>query len=105
MKDTACGENCCFVKIGACKSQDQCPNYLESIWRDERTQEIKNIKDCVPKRMLLEQQAIVNRQFILQEALSEMRDKFQKLESLLILMIKDSQDYLKEQAKMQIENK
>lgn len=97
MRDTACGENCCFVKLGVCKSQEQCPNYVESIWKDEKTQEVANIKDCAPKRILLEQQQVVNRQFVLQEALSEMRDKFQRLEYLLTCLISESKTYLDQQ--------
>jgi hypothetical protein len=53
MEDTACKERCAFVKAGVCKSCEDCPNYVESWW-NQKDGPPRLIRDCAPKRIMLQ---------------------------------------------------
>lgn len=99
MECTSCGENCPFVKAKLCSSEKDCPNYLESWWQENGQGQPKVIKDCAPKRLLLQQQTEVNRIFALQQAIEEMRSKFLIIESSLSQLIDQSQQYIAQEVK------
>lgn len=75
-KDTYCDKNCPFVKQGFCDKVEECPNYVESIWEDALTKECKVVKDCSPKRVMLETQIQRSRIDSLQTSLDEQRHAF-----------------------------
>ena len=79
MKDTACGENCPFVKQGFCAKDCECPHYVESWWIENQTNEPVLIRDCSPKRMLLQQQVLQARLEIVQASLEEARNQYLEL--------------------------
>lgn len=99
MECTSCGENCPFVKAKLCSSEEGCPNYMESWWQENGQGQPKVIKDCSPRRLLLQQQTEVNRIFALQQAVEEMKNKFLILESSLSQLIAQSRDYVLHEAK------
>jgi hypothetical protein len=100
MECTSCGENCPFVKAKLCSSEKDCPNYLESWWQENGQGQPKIIKDCAPKRLLIQQQTEVNRIFALQQAIEEMRNKFLVIESSLSQLITQSQQYIAQEVKL-----
>jgi hypothetical protein len=55
MQNTVC-ENCPFVKMGFCADVRDCPNYCESWWTQGGETTPKLLKDCSPKRLLIQQQ-------------------------------------------------
>jgi hypothetical protein len=71
LKDTAC-EKCAFVEMGACERVDQCPNFIETKWLDKDNNTII-LKDCAPKRMLLQHQAEVNTTLDLQKNIDRLK--------------------------------
>ena len=81
MQDTACGKDCPFVKTGFCESDAQCPNYCESVWVEAQSQEKKIVRDCVPKRLLFQNNDQNHRILALQEALEQQRNMFQIMSS------------------------
>lgn len=56
MEDTQCGDKCAFVKAGICKDCEGCPNYVESWWTTQGSTTPKLIKDCAPRRLMIQQQ-------------------------------------------------
>lgn len=65
-KDTAC-ENCPFKRMGF----SECPNYIETVWHEQGSQQPTIVKDCAPKRSLLMIQELYNRTFGLQQQVSQ----------------------------------
>lgn len=90
MEDTACGEDCCFVKSGFCNNETECPNFTETIWQEGNSGKIKNVKDCSPKRTVIEQQRIINCVVACQGSVQVLRDKIENLETLLLNLINQS---------------
>lgn len=80
MENTSCGDECPFVKNKYCSSCKECPNYLESWWTQAGQETPKLIKDCAPKRMLLQQQHMQLRLEQLQATIET-----QRVESQLLL--------------------
>lgn len=75
MENTDCQSNCAFVKNGLCKHSSECPNYMTSIWINEKgNQQI--VSDCIPKRLLIQQNLHHNRLEGLQQALEQQRNVF-----------------------------
>lgn len=83
MEDTSCGKNCPFVKQGFCENEQECPNYLESWWIKGKEQEHKLVKDCSPKRMLIQQNYLQSRLDSVQESLDISRNRYIDLECQL----------------------
>lgn len=94
MKDTSCGSNCPFVKQGFCQSEKECPNYVESWWIEGQESQPKILRDCSPKRMLLQQQLLQSRVESMQSALEQQRNENMKLTSYLAQLIEASKTIL-----------
>lgn len=56
MEDSSCGDKCPYIKMGACSTCNECPNYVESWWIQQGVTQPKLVKDCAPKRMMIQQQ-------------------------------------------------
>lgn len=76
MYDTACGCECPFVKNGFCKTDKECPHYVESWWKEGKTGDQKLVRDCSPKRLLIQSNAQFNRMDGLQAAFDSQRNQF-----------------------------
>jgi hypothetical protein len=76
MENTNCGDDCPMVKCGFCKCDKECPNYNESWWLEAKTQEQKLVKDCIPKRLMIQSNLQQQRIDGLQCALEEQRNTF-----------------------------
>jgi hypothetical protein len=87
MEDTRCGENCCFVKSGFCDSDTGCPNYTETLWEESSSGKLKTVKDCSPKRTMIEQQRMINSFSATQGSVQVLRDKVDNLETLLVNLV------------------
>lgn len=83
MEGTSCGDECPFVKQGFCAKVNECPNHIESVWEDGKTNETKLIRDCAPKRMILQQQYMQNRLEGVQSALEQSRNEYRELSAYL----------------------
>ena len=94
MKNTSCGCNCPFVKQGFCAEEKECPNYCESWWLEGEGKEPVLIKDCSPKRMLLQQQLMQHRLECVQQALCDSRNKYEELSSYLRTLIEMSRSVI-----------
>jgi hypothetical protein len=96
MESTACGDECPFVKNKTCSTCKECPNYLESWWTQQGDTNPKLIKDCAPKRMLLQQQYMQLRLEQLQAAVDTQRNENQILNANLKAMVDLSKSILLE---------
>ena len=88
--NTVC-EKCPYVEMGLCPNVEKCPNYCENIWQNGQTQEVKIIKDCSPKRQLIQSQHNNTRIEWLQASIEQLRNKTEKLESSLNTLICQSE--------------
>jgi hypothetical protein len=105
MENTNCGKNCTFVKIGLCESDTDCPNFVETLWQCGEGAEIKTVKDCSPKRQLLESQKYILRHLEIEAKIKRLTEKVENLESLLIQLIYESRQFLGQVNKKQLEEK
>ena len=90
MESTSCGEKCPFVKQGFCKHENECPHYVESWWQEGESGQPKLIRDCSPKRMLLQQQLMQYRLECVQQALEQSRNQYNELAGYLKTLIEMS---------------
>lgn len=97
MENTACGENCPFVKNGLCKSDSECCNYNESWWIPNNTEKPVLVKDCTPKRLLLMQHDQVNYTLHLQKEVGLLKKEIAGLTDILMSIIRQSQQHLEKQ--------
>lgn len=106
MENTACGQNCPFVKQGFCKDDKECPHFVQTVWETVEG-ETKFLNDCSPKRMVLQQQYMQSRLDVVQSALIESRNEYIELKGHLGKLIGMCQTIIVENAdnkKMEIEN-
>lgn len=67
---------------------------MESWWHEQTTGKQKLVKDCAPKRLMLDSQANFNRSIAIQGAVDKLENRIARLETLLELLIKQSQQVL-----------
>lgn len=113
MENTNCGDNCSFFKSGFCNSDRECPFYCESIWQKKGGDEIQTVRDCYPKRATFETNNLHYKMCGLQENQEELRNRLEKIETMLNLLVQQSHAFLVESktirdsqnSNMQIEKK
>ena len=106
MESTACGCNCPFVKTGFCSTEKECPNYIETWWMPEEGAQPVMLKDCSPKRLILQQQLMQARFDITTQALVQSRNEYNQLCQYLKSLIEMSKAVvLKQDQKNQVELK
>lgn len=79
MKSTLCGNECPFVKQGFCSNCKECPNYIETWWQQEGSEQPVKLEDCSPKRMILQQQLMQSRFEMTTQALVQSRNEYNQL--------------------------
>lgn len=104
MESTTCGKDCAFAKQGFCNDDSQCPNYMETFWQDGKSGEIKKLKDCAPKRLLLNQMALQSRFEIVQQALEQSRNEYSQLSLHLKTLMEMSKTVIQQQLKNEVSN-
>ena len=57
----------------------ECPNFIESGWKDEKTGQVKIVKDCAPRRTMLMLQELFNRIVSLEKASNQARNSADNL--------------------------
>lgn len=105
MEHTNCGENCAFVKSGFCKCDKECPFYVETWWKLEGEQDPKIIKDCFPQKFTLEQNHLLHRQMCSQSVVEDVRNRMDKIESMLENLISQSKEFITEKTQKEIDLK
>lgn len=107
MDCTNCGDKCAYVKSGFCKTDSECPYYVETWWTNEKEPHPKLVKDCFPKKFALEQNLVVHRVIVLQSVIEELRNKIHGLEHLIAQLINQNNSLFiqaVEESKPMIEN-
>ena len=82
MKDTCGIKSCAMAKKLGIKQPNQCPNYTETVWTNNETNETTHMVDCAPKRTLLMVMDLSNRLMGVQQAQEQQRNAFTVLSSL-----------------------
>ena len=80
MKDTSCGIECAYVKTGFCKTEKECPFFVQTLWQKDGEQTPKIVSDCFPKKFALEQNQLLHRFLCMQSVQEELRHKITNLE-------------------------
>jgi hypothetical protein len=75
LENTIC-ENCPYVKMGLCTDIKDCPNYVESWWTEQGGCTPKLVKDCSPKRLMIQQQYLQLRLEMLQASSDSCRNEY-----------------------------
>lgn len=96
MKNTACENNCPFVKNGLCQTCRECPNFIETWWVPGDDSQPVKLEDCAPKRLVLQQQLLQARFDIVMTALVESRNENAKLNGTLKSFIEMGQAIINE---------
>lgn len=96
MDNSNCREKCTFVKSGFCESDKDCPFYVETLWQKHGDPTPKIVKDCSPKKMMIEQNALLHRFLCSQSVLEDVRNRMDKLQIMLELLISNSTNFIKE---------
>lgn len=104
MQSTSCADNCPFVKNKLCSSCKECPNYIESWWIPEEGSQPVKLDDCIPKRMLLQQQLLQVRFDQTTQALLESRNEYNVLCGYLKNLIDMSKSVIDGKKSNQIED-
>lgn len=99
MEDTACGCDCPLVKSGLCKSDRECPNFIESWWKEGERGEQKLVKDCAPRRVMLQQGILAQNIFGVQASVCDLRNTVDKLCSVLLDLTIKSKEFADKQNK------
>lgn len=102
MESTSCGQNCPFVKNGSCKSETECPNYVESWWMEGQETTPKLLKDCSPKRLLLQQQYLQLKVEQFQSVLDQTRADYSLLTSQLKSVIEITSNLLESHVQLKL---
>jgi len=97
MDNTNCGAECPFVKTGFCNSDRECPNYSESCWIEGKTGEQKMIKDCIPKRLMIQNNHQQMRLEGLQQAVEQQRNAFMQLGENFVAVMGQVQELVNKQ--------
>lgn len=94
MENSNCGCECSFVKSGFCKTDKECPFYVETWWQKEGVPDPKLIKDCFPKKFALEQNHLLHRQLCMQSVMEGVRNRMDRIETMLTMLISQSKEFL-----------
>lgn len=95
MENTNCKDNCPFVKCGICETDEGCPNFVRSWWIVGNNPNPKEIKDCFPKKSTAQINSLEQRILASQSVSEEVRNRLDKLETLLIQLIMQTKDFMK----------
>lgn len=87
MECTNCGDKCAYVQSGFCKTDRQCPYFVESIWTNQETSQPKVVQDCFPKKFIFEQNNLLHQMICVQSVLEELRHKVSNLEEVIRQLI------------------
>lgn len=105
MDNSNCGCECSFVKSGFCKTDRECPFYVETLWQKEGDPVPKIVKDCSPKKMMVEQNALLHRMLCTQSVVEDVRNRMDKLEQMLAQLISQSKEFILEKKFEKIESR
>lgn len=94
MENSACGCECSFVKSGFCKTDKECPFYIESWWQKADDPTPRLFKDCFPKKLAVEQNNLLHRMICSQGVVEEVRNRMDRIEQMLDLLIAQSKEFI-----------
>ncbi len=105
MENSNCGDECAFVKSGFCKCDRECPFYVETWWQLEGKPDPKLVKDCFPKKFALEQNHLLHRQLCLQSVVEDVRNRMDRIETMLVNLTSQSKEFLIEKSQESLESR
>lgn len=105
MDNTSCEEKCPWVKSGFCSKVEECPNHVESWWTEGQTGQQKLVRDCVPKRLMIQMATLQSRFEGVQAASEQARNETLAMNAHFQELIQISNQSVAEQERNAIEQK
>lgn len=99
MENTSCEGKCPFLKTGFCNSVEECPNHIESWWQEGQTGTPKLVRDCVPKRLMIQLAAMQARFEGVQLASEQARNECHRMNGHFAALLEESRRFIGEQEK------
>lgn len=97
MDHTSCEGKCPWVKSGFCSNVEECPNFVESWWTEGQTGQQKLVRDCVPKRLMIQIGALQARFEGVQAATEEVRNETMVMKGHFAALVDASHKVIAEQ--------
>lgn len=101
MENSNCGCECSFVKSGFCKTDRECPFFVETWWTKDNEPNPKLVKDCFPKKFALEQNHLLHRFLCTQSAVEDLRNRMDRIENMLSMLIGQTKEFMREKNQIQ----
>lgn len=98
MENTVCAK-CPWVKSGFCDSVEECPNYVETWWQEGQSGQTKLVKDCAPKRLMMQMQMLHARFEGVQAAAEQARNETTVMRGHFQALVDASHKHIEEQEK------
>jgi hypothetical protein len=105
LENSNCGDQCAFVNSGFCKCDKECPFYTESWWENVESKQPKLVKDCSPKKMMLEQNQLLHRFLCMQSVVEDVRNRMDRIEAMLLNLTSQSKEFLIEKSQESLESR
>lgn len=102
MEDTSCKEKCPWVKSGFCQHVEECPNHVESWWTEGATGQQKLVRDCVPKRLMIQMAMLQSRFEGVQAATEQVRNETTAMNGHFASLVDASNKFIEEQERKSI---
>lgn len=103
MEDTACGGKCPWVKSGFCSDVAECPNHVESWWTNKEG-DTKLVRDCAPKRLMIQMQQLLSRFEGVQGAAEQARNETHLMRGHFTHLVEATRAVIEEQESLKIDN-
>lgn len=105
MENTSCEEKCPWVKSGFCSKVEECPNHVESWWTEGQTGQQKLVRDCAPKRLMIQMATLQSRFEGVQAATEQVRNETTVMNAHFQALVQLSQQSIEAQEQNAIEQK
>jgi len=94
MENTSCEGKCPWVKSGFCSNVEECPNHVESWWTEGQSGQQKLVRDCVPKRLMIQMGALQARFEGVQAATEQVRNETMVMQGHFAALVAESRNYI-----------
>lgn len=100
MDNTCCEGKCPWVKTGFCKEVEECPNFVESWWIEGQGGNQKLVRDCVPKRLMMQMATLQARFEGVQAATEQVRNETMVMKGHFQALVDASHKHIEEQERL-----
>lgn len=100
MDNTCCEGKCPWVKTGFCKEVEECPNFVETWWQEGKSGDQKLVRDCAPKRIMMQISYLHSRLEGVQAATEQVRNETTLMKGHFAALVDASHKHIEEQERL-----